>query len=378
MRHPGAWHSGGCFRCNMVTTSSSASPAQPRARTRALRVGFLALTDAAPLIVAQELGLFARHGLQVELRREIGWATIREKVIFGELEAAQAPAPLLWSMQLGLGCIRCNVVTALVLNLHGNAITLSRALWESGVRDAATLREHLGKRRSGEPLTLGMVFPYSSPHLLLRTWLRKGGIDPDNDVRLVVVPPAQMFRNLRAQTIDGFCAGEPWNTLAVLEGEGWCPSWSAAQPPLGPEKVLLVTQHFAANRPEEHAALVSALAEAGHWCDEPQHRLQLAGLLAQPRWLNLPARALSPGLLGPFDCGHGRILQVPDFLVFQRGDAGVPSLDKALELQSSLGQAGLIPAAAAGDRSLARRLFREDLHRHALSAHHPAFATPTL
>src|SRR5687767_12894010 len=109
---------------------------------RALRIGFLALTDAAPFIVAQELGFFARQNLPVELHREIGWATIREKIVYGELDAAHAPAPMLWSVQLGLGCPPCDVLTALVLNLHGNAITLSRALWEAGVRDAASLAVH--------------------------------------------------------------------------------------------------------------------------------------------------------------------------------------------------------------------------------------------
>lgn len=195
---------------------------------RRLRVGLLPLTDAAPFIVAQELGLFARHGLNVELRREIGWATIREKIIYGELEAAQSPAPMLWSVQLGLGCAPCDVLTALIINLHGKAITLSRALWVAGVRDAATLRQHLRTRRSPEPLTLGIVFSYSSHHLLLRDWLRAAAIDPERDVRIVVVPPDQMVRNLRAHTIDGFCAGEPWNTLAAQQGEGWCPAWSAA------------------------------------------------------------------------------------------------------------------------------------------------------
>src|SRR6185369_355841 len=119
-----------------VSTKAPASAPRPKP----LRVGFLALTDAAPFVVAEELGLFAKHNIRVELRREIGWATIREKIIYDELDAAQAPAPMLWSAQLGLGCPPCDVLTALVLNLHGNALTLSRALWEAGARDAASLR----------------------------------------------------------------------------------------------------------------------------------------------------------------------------------------------------------------------------------------------
>ncbi|MES2697054.1 MAG: ABC transporter substrate-binding protein [Verrucomicrobiota bacterium] len=206
-----------------------------------MRVGFLALTDAAPLAVAQELGIFARHGLRVELCREIGWATIREKIIYGELDAAQAPAPMLWSTQLGIGCRACDVLTAFVLNLHGNALTLSRALWEAGVRDGTSLREHARTRPAQSPLTFGAVFTFSSHHLLLRDWLRAAGLDPERDVRIVVVPPAQMFRNLAAGTIDGFCSGEPWNSVAVREGAGWCPTWSAAQQPGHVEKVLMVT-----------------------------------------------------------------------------------------------------------------------------------------
>src|SRR5687768_7779808 len=272
--------------------SPSPSPAILSAsvlRTRPLRIGFLSLTDAAPFVVAKECEFLERHGVRVELSREIGWATIREKIIYGELDAAHAPAPMLWSAHLGLGCPSCEVLTALVLSLNGNAITLSRALWDAGVRDAATLQEHARVRRSRQPLTFGVVFPFSSHHLMLRDWLRSAGLEPDRDVRIVVVPPAQMFRNLNAQTIDGFCSGEPWNTLAVREGGGWCPTWSAAMQPGHVEKVLMVTRRFAETRPSEHAALVRALVDATAWCDEPQNREHLAEMLSTAPYLNLPA-----------------------------------------------------------------------------------------
>lgn len=337
---------------------------------RALRIGFLALTDAAPFIVAQELGFFARQQLAVQLHREIGWATIREKIIYGELEAAHAPAPMLWSAQLGIGCPPCNVLTALALNINGNAITLSRALWDAGVRDAATLADHARTSRVRRPLTFGVVFQFSSHHLMLRDWLGKVGLEPDRDVRIVVVPPAQMFRNLSAGTLDGFCAGEPWNTVAVREGAGWCPAWSAALQPGHLEKVLLVTQRFAESRPYDHAALVRALSQAAAWCDEPGNRERLAALLADPRYLNLPAGVIAPTLLGHLDCGNGRVEDVPDFHVFHRAGAGVPSVEKARALHLALGRAGLLPPAGAADAELPRRLFREDLHRESLNPHH--------
>ncbi len=350
----------------MPLKSRNSAPAVAPARP--LRLGFLPLTDAAPLIVAQERGLFARHGLQVQLHREVGWATIREKIIYGELDAAQAPAPMLWATHLGLGCAPCPVLTALVLSLHGNALTFSRALWDAGVRDAAGLCELARARRAHHPLTFGVVFLFSSHHLLLRDWLLTAGLDPDRDVRIVVVPPAQMFRNLAAGTIDGYCAGEPWNTLAVREGAGWCPTWSAAQQPGHLEKVLMVTQHFARKRAAEHAALVASLAEACAWCDEPQHREPLAQLLAGADHLNLPVRVIAPALTGRFDCGGGRVESAPDFHIFHRGEANVPTAAKAAELQSALIGAGLLSASAAGSE-LPRHLFREDLYRDALHTH---------
>lgn len=359
----------------MISPDSTARAAAP-AQSRPLRIGYLALTDAAPFAVAQEHGCFRRHGLRVELRREIGWATIREKIIYGELDAAHAPAPMLWSARLGLGCPPCEVLTALVLSVNGNALTLSRALREAGVRDLASLRDHALTARRRQPLNFGVVFPWSSHHLLLRAWLKSGGIDPDRDVRIVVVPPAQMFRNLAAGTIDGYCAGEPWNSLAVRENVGWCPAWSAALDPGHVEKVLMVAQRFADTRAAEHAALVRALSEAAAWCDEPQHREPLAELLGGAAYLNLPARVIAPALLGQFACDAQRVEHVPDFIAFHRRDAGVPDRAKAEALHRALASAGLLPAAAAADTSLPPRLFRADLHRGFLShLHHHDIAT---
>src|SRR6058998_2284711 len=161
-----------------------------------LRIGFVPLTDCAPLIMARELGLFAKYGLRVALKRELGWATIRDKIIYGELEAAHSLAGMPIAATLGLGSIRCDCLTALVLNLHGNAITLSNELWRAGVRDGASLKAELTRLRHKRTLTLGVVSHFSSHHFLLRQWLMSAGILPDRDVRVVVVPPPQMVTNL--------------------------------------------------------------------------------------------------------------------------------------------------------------------------------------
>ena len=367
-------HGGGLARGplgvgRMMTPASASARAGGR---RPLRVGFVALTDAAPLAAAREQGFFARQGMRVALSREVGWATIREKIIYRELDAAQAPAAMLFAATLGLGSVPCDVLTALVLNVHGNAITLSESLWQAGVRDATTLRGE-ARRRSGEhQLTFGVVFPFSSHHLLLRAWLESGGLRPDRDVRIVVVPPAQMYRNLAAGTIDGYCVGEPWNTLAVREGTGWCPAWSAALAPGHLEKVLMVRADFAEKRADEHRALVAAVADACAWCDEPANRAPLARLLAQRGYVNQDFRVIAPALLGRFDCGHGRIEAVPDFHVFHRGGANVPTVERGAALQAQLVGAGLIADRAAADSILPQRLFRPDLYLRARPATVPA------
>ncbi len=345
------------------------SPANPAPTfTRHLRIGFVALTDAAPLIVAQERGLFSRHGLEVDLSREVGWATIREKIIYGELHAAPALAPMLWATQLGLDCVPTSVLTALILNQHGNAITLSERLWKSGVTDAASLREET-KRRSGERrITLGVVFRHSSHHLFLRRWLLDANISPDTDIRIVVVPPAQMHRNLVAGTIDGYCAGEPWNTLAIQDGSGWCPAWSADYLPGHVEKVLMVTRNFATQRHSDHFALISAVHAACQWCDEPANRAELAEILSTSNYINQPARILLPALTGEFSTGHGQKISSPDFLNFHRHDANRPTLAQATQIQAELIHAHLLPATT--DTTLPRQLFREDIFHQSLSTTH--------
>lgn len=343
----------------------AASNARPNAPTRPLRVGFVALADAAPLAVAQAHGHFAAHGLRVKLSREIGWATVRDKLLFGELDAAPVPAPLLWAAALGLDCAAVPVCTGFVVNLHGNALTLSTRLWAAGARDAASLAALARSRRGEARLTFGIVSSFSFHHLMLRRWLVAAGLDPARDVRLAVVPPAQMFRNLAAGTLDGYCAGEPWGSLAVREGEGWCPTWSAALAPGHVEKVLMVRETFAADRAAEHRALIAALSSAAAWCDRPENRPAVAALLAQRDFLDLPVGVLLPALTGRFAAGHRREEHVPDFHVFHRGGANRPRAEAAAHLQAELVAAGLVPRAAATP-DLPRRLFREDLYREAL------------
>jgi ABC-type nitrate/sulfonate/bicarbonate transport system substrate-binding protein len=332
-----------------------------RSRRTPLRLGFVPVTDCAPLVMAQELGYFRDFGLEVTLSRELGWATIRDKIVFGELDAAQAVVGLPVAATLGIGSVRCECVTALVLNLNGNGLTLSNELRTRGVTDAAKLRAEIVKSRRQRMFTFGIVSPVASHNFLLRNWLAAAGIHPDRDVRIVVVPPPQMAANLKSGNLDGFCAGEPWNSVAVQTRAGWCAAVSAELDRGHPEKVLMVRREFAEKRGQEHLALVAALIAACKYCDTPENRNRLVTTLARAEYVGASTLALRAGITGQFDFGRGTIRAVPDFTVFHRDGANEPSCDKAAWVLQRMGDAGLCKGAGM-DLQLARRVFRADLY----------------
>jgi ABC-type nitrate/sulfonate/bicarbonate transport system substrate-binding protein len=341
----------------------SASAKKPRIRANhSVRLGFIALNDCAPLVVAKELGFFERHGLRVTLTREVGWATIREKVLFGELDAAHAPAGMVVAATSGLGSIAENCLTALVLNLHGNAIVLSQRLHRGGVRDGHTLREHL--RRKREPLTFGVVYQWSSHHVLLRQWFRAHGIIPEEDVHIVIVPPSQVFANLRAGHLDGYCVGEPWASLAVMQRSGWVVTRSAELAPQHPEKVLMVRQAYAEREHDEHMALSAALLEACAFCDSPANRDEVIHLLARREYVGAPVEALRMSMGDTYDFGYGRVEDCPGFNLFSRNDANAPTPEKAAWVIDGLVRSGLVESLPA---DLVDRCFRMDLHRETIA-----------
>ncbi|HLX72715.1 MAG TPA: CmpA/NrtA family ABC transporter substrate-binding protein, partial [Verrucomicrobiae bacterium] len=202
-----------------------------------LQIGFIPDGDCAPIAVARESGLFEKYELNVQLHRETRLSNIRDRIIEGDLDAVHAPATLPFITNLGIDSDCCACVTGLVLSLQGNAITVSRQLWDEGVRDAKTLRDLIFRNWGKRTFTFGVVFPHSPAFLLLKRWLREGNVSP-SEVRIVVVHPAQMFPTLKLGYIDGFCAGEPWTSLAVEAQAGVCVATSRELAPLHPEKVL--------------------------------------------------------------------------------------------------------------------------------------------
>lgn len=338
-----------------------------------LTLGIIPLVDCAPIVLAEELGAFERHGLEVEIRREASWATIRDKVALGLLDAAQMLAPMPLATTLGIDSVSVPMIAAMTLDLNGNAITLSQALW-SEIEDtapdlagtnlgpgapldpralAAVVR---GRAAAGRPpVALASVFPFSSHNYLLRLWLAAGGIDPDRDVRLTVVPPPHMVAHLSGGVIDGYCVGEPWNQQAASLGIGCIAVtghhlWKAM-----PEKVLGTTEAWAERHPRTMTALITALIEACAWLDEPANRAEAAHVLASPRYVNAPAEIIA------------RSLVMRDFHIFHRDHANFPwrsHADWFLAQMVRWGQAN----DSADHRAIADRVFRPDLYRAAATA----------
>jgi nitrate/nitrite transport system ATP-binding protein len=327
-------------RRSMRVTGLAAQPEKAN-----LDIGFIPLTDCAPLVVAKEKGFFEKHGLvNVRLVRESSWRSISEGITQGRLDASQMVAGMPLSMTIGVGNnAPVSVMTSLVLDRNGSAITLHKSLYEQGVKSLADLKE-IVHQRGDRHLTLGIVHPASMHNLLLRYWLAAGGIDPDLDIDLTVVPPSEMLEALRSGKLDGYCVGEPWNSQAVQEGLGYVLATEQDIWPGHPEKVLGVRESWADRYPQTHLALVKALLEACAYCDDHRNREDILEILAQPQYVGSAIESMRPGFLGPYDRGAGEKPEtLQGYNQFSIGQANCPSRAEGLWILTQLARWNITP-----------------------------------
>lgn len=320
--------------------------------SRRLTLGFVPLTDAAPLIAAQALGFFGDEGLDVQLSREVSWATIRDKVAAGVLDGAHMLAPVAIAATLGVGSEPAAMVVPMALGLNSAAVTLSTRLTAGGAR-AEDLARLISRRRDegASPLTFAVVFPYAIHNYLLRRWLAGAGVDPDADVRLIVAPPSRMAELLKAGVIEGFAAGEPWGALAASAGVGQIAVRASDIWARAPDKVFGTTEAWAARNPAQLAATLRALLRAAAWCDDPVNHGELADLLARPEHVDAPAALIEAGLR---------------HVVFHRNGASSPRpADAAWLIEQMTRWRQLDGSVDAG--AMAGRVYRPDLHQAALA-----------
>ena len=346
-----------------------------------LTLGFIPLTDCAPLVVAKEKGYFEKYGLNVTLSKETSWANIRDKVSIGILDGAQMLAAMPIAMSLGIGPMAKPMVTALSMDLNGNAITVSNALYERMLAadplamqqrplSAHALKKVIeaDKLEGREPLTFAMVFPFASHNYELRYWMAAAGIDPDRDVRLVVVPPPQMVGSMEKGSIDGYCVGEPWNAVAVQSGIGRTlitkyEIWNNS-----PEKVFGVTEEWAEQNPNSHQAVLMALLEASRWIDEPENRIEVTALIARSNYVNAPEHIVRMSMVGSFQYANDEMPRAMiDFNVFHRYAANFPWRSHAMWFITQMLRWGQIDHAV-NIKAVADAVYRPDLYQKAADA----------
>lgn len=334
-------------------------------KSPSIRLGYVPLTDCAPLAVAHETGLFEKHGLNVSLHRELGWATIRDSLFYGDLDAAQSIAGIAFALGFGLTDLRCEVGVPLILNLHGNAITLSSNLPHEAIGDGSGLRNYLARYWKNErPFTLATTHRFSSHSVLLQTWLTRNGL-ADADIEIITLPPQLMPRNLKAGHIDGYCVGEPYNSEAILGGYGWSPATSSDLSYGHPEKVLLVAGEFIQERKSDSIALVATLLESCRMCQDPSFREDLVSILAMPKYTASDPDILLNSLGPRFDTGVAEI-PADSFHIFHGDNVNRPSTDKASWMFAGLRSTGNLPEISCGSLS---RLYREDIYLAAANGH---------
>jgi nitrate/nitrite transport system ATP-binding protein len=306
-----------------------------------LTIGYIPLTDCAPFAIAQEKGLFAKYGLDVTLSKENSWNDLAEGIREGRLDAAQMVTGMPLAISLGMGSkIPVPVVTSLTLSRNGNAITLGNRLRDEGVHDLASLKTYVDKFADAYNPALGMVHHASMHNLLLRHWLASGGIQPDQDVDVIVIPPPQMVSNLMANNIIGYCVGEPWNVRAVNSNVGFVVATDLDIWRGHPEKVLGVRKDWAEQYPNTHLELVKALLEAAQFCEPLENRDEVVLTLASPKYLNLDPVYIRPGFAGPYRINTMEAKYEQDFCQF--GVGNMPSRKEQLWVLVQMARWGLV------------------------------------
>jgi nitrate/nitrite transport system substrate-binding protein len=308
-----------------------------------LRVGFLPLTDCAPVVLAATEGFDRRHGIKITPVKETSWAAVRDKLITGELDAAHALYGMVYGVQMGIGGIRRDMAVLMTLNRNGQGISLSRQLLDGGVADGASLQALVSQR--GRTCTFAQTFPTGTHAMWLNYWLAAHGIDPLHDVRTVTVPPPQMGEAFRAGRIDGCCVGEPWNARVALDRVGFTAAATQEIWPDHPEKVLGASAEFVDRNPNSARALIAAVLEGARYAEAWKNRSNVAQILADSAFVDTDAAAIEDRLHGRYDDGRGRSWEDRHAIrFFADGEVSYPWLSDGMWFLTQQRRWGLLKA----------------------------------
>ncbi|MGV1751752.1 CmpA/NrtA family ABC transporter substrate-binding protein [Agrobacterium sp. CG674] len=324
----------------LITAIRSAFPSGAFAAAAApevtgAKLGYIALTDAAPLVVAAEKGLFAKYGMpDVEVAKQASWGATRDNLVLGGasngIDGAHILTPMPYLMHTGK-VTQNNVPVPMAilarLNLDSQGISVAKEYADTGVElDASKLKAAFEKKKAeGKEIKAAMTFPGGTHDLWIRYWLAAGGIDPDKDVSTIVVPPPQMVANMKVGNMDVFCVGEPWNEQLVNQGIGFTACTTGELWKGHPEKALGMRADWVEKNPNAAKAILMAMMEAQQWCDSMDNKEEMSAILGKRQWFNVPPKDVLGRLKGDINYGNGRVVEGTDLqMKFWKDGASYP------------------------------------------------------
>lgn len=285
-----------------------------------VKIGFIPLTDCAPIVVAAEMGFDKKYGIKIIPAKQASWAAVRDKTMNGELHASHVLYGLIYGVQLGIGGQQKDMKVLMSLNNNGQAITLSNQLKDKGVKDGKSLKRIMANEN--RDFTFAQTFPTGTHAMWLNYWLAANGIDPVKDIKNIVVPPPQMVANMRIGNMDGYCVGEPWNARAIYDKLGFTVTTSQDIWTDHPEKVLGTTAEFVAKNPNTTRAMIAAILDACKYIDALENRAKVAKLISGKAYVNTAEEVIAGRFVGDYDNGIGRKYKDPNYMKFY-GDGAV-------------------------------------------------------
>jgi nitrate/nitrite transport system substrate-binding protein len=298
-------------------------------------LGYIALTDAAPLIIAKEKGLFDKYGLtDAQIAKQASWGATRDNLVLGSesngIDGAHILSPMPYLISTGK-VTQNNVPVPMYilarLNYDSQGISVSNEYKDLKVGlDASPLKAAFEKKKvAGKEVKVAMTFPGGTHDLWLRYWLAAAGIDPDKDVSTIVVPPPQMVANMKVGNMDAFCVGEPWNEQLVNQGIGYTACTTGEIWKKHPEKALGLRAAWVDKYPKATQAVLMAVMEAQQWCDKMENKAEMASILGRRQWFNVPPADVLGRLAGDINYGNGRVAKGTDlYMKFWAGGASYP------------------------------------------------------
>jgi nitrate/nitrite transport system substrate-binding protein len=294
-----------------------------------VKIGFIPLTDCAPIVVAAEMGFDKKYGIKITPSKEASWAAIRDKTVNGELHAAHVLYGLVYGVQLGIGGQQKDMAVLMTLNHNGQGITLANQLKDKGVKDGRSLKRLL--ENENRDYTFAQTFPTGTHAMWLNYWLAANGINPIKDVKTIVVPPPQMVANMRIGNMDGYCVGEPWNARAIYDKVGYTVATSQDIWVDHPEKVLGTTAEFVAKNPNTSRAMIMAILDACRYIEATENRAKVAKLISGKAYVNAPEEVIAGRFVGDYDNGIGKKWKDPNFMkFFEDGKVNFPYLSDGM------------------------------------------------